>query len=43
MAAAEVAFKSPFIPLFQRGSFLRYCFNPSLEKRGRGDFDRKLQ
>jgi hypothetical protein len=40
MATAEVVFKSPFIPLFQRGSFLRYCFNPSLEKRGRGDFDR---
>jgi hypothetical protein len=35
--------KSPFVPLFQRGNFLR---NPSLEKhalsvvegRGRGDF-----
>jgi hypothetical protein len=48
MAAAEVVLKSPFIPLFQRGNFLRYCFNPPLEKhalssevegRGRGDFD----
>jgi hypothetical protein len=37
--AAEIALKSPLIPLFQRGNFVRYCFNPSLEKRGRGDFD----
>jgi hypothetical protein len=38
--------KSPLVPLFQRGSFTEYCFNPSLQKhalsgvegRGRGDF-----
>jgi hypothetical protein len=46
MKATELALKSPAVPLFQRGNFLRYCFNPSLEKhalsvvegRGRGDF-----
>ena len=39
---AEVAPKSPLIPLFQRGNFLRCYLNPSLEKRGRGDLTRTL-
>jgi hypothetical protein len=37
-AAATLKFKSPFVPLFQRENFFRESFNPSLEKRGRGDF-----
>ncbi len=36
MAAAEVALKSPFIPLFQRGNFLRRTLTP-LWKRGEGE------
>jgi hypothetical protein len=39
MKATELALKSPSVPpFFQRGNFLRYSFNPSLEKRERGDF-----
>jgi hypothetical protein len=44
MAAAELALKSPFVPLFQSGNFLRRTLTPpfdelrALEKRGRGDF-----
>jgi hypothetical protein len=38
MAQLEFELKSPFIPLFQRGIFLFRTLNPSLEKRGRGDF-----
>jgi hypothetical protein len=38
MAAAEVAPKSPWIPLLKRRNFLSSYFNPSFEKRGRGDF-----
>jgi hypothetical protein len=36
MLAAEVALKSPFIPLFSKGEFSLYEFNPSLEK-GEGE------
>ena len=43
MAAAEVALKSPLIPLFSKGELLNCGFNPSLEKRGRGDFDPTLR
>jgi hypothetical protein len=36
---AEAADKSPLIPPFAKGGkFSVYRFNPSLEKRGRGDF-----
>jgi hypothetical protein len=42
MAAAEVVLKSPLIPLFSKGELLNCGFNPSLEKRGRGDFDPTL-
>jgi hypothetical protein len=46
MAAAEVGFKSPLVPLFQRGEISKGMLTPSLEKhvlsvvegRGRGDF-----
>jgi hypothetical protein len=37
MGATELVLKSPSVPLFQRGKFFLE-FNPSLEKRGRGDF-----
>jgi hypothetical protein len=30
--------KIPLDPPFSKGEFPEYCFNPSLEKRGRGDF-----
>ena len=43
MAAAEVALKSPLIPLSSKGELLNCGFNPSLEKRGRGDFDPTLR
>jgi len=46
MEAAEVALKSPLIPLFSKGELLNCGFNPSLEKlekRGRGDFDPTLR
>src|SRR5262245_27341762 len=43
MAAAEVVLKSPLIPLFSKGELLNCGFNPSLEKRGRGDFDPTLR
>jgi hypothetical protein len=36
MAQLKFELKSPFIPLFQRGSFLFRTLNPSLEKRGEG-------
>jgi hypothetical protein len=39
-AAAGIEFKSPLIPLLQRGNFSDHYFNPSLEKRGRGDLCR---
>jgi hypothetical protein len=38
MAAVDLELKSPSVPLFQRGNFLGTGFNPSLKKRGRGDF-----
>jgi hypothetical protein len=38
MVAVELELKSPSVPLFQRGNFLGTGFNPSLKKRGRGDF-----
>jgi hypothetical protein len=38
MVAAEIALKSPLIPLCQRGKFSVTVLNPSLAKRGRGDF-----
>jgi hypothetical protein len=38
MAAVELKLKSTSVPLFQRGNFLGTGFNPSLKKRGRGDF-----
>jgi len=42
MAAAQVELKSPYVPslytLFSKGEFYPWDFNPSLEKRGRGDF-----
>jgi hypothetical protein len=38
MVATAVTPKSPFLPLLQRGNFLQCSSNPSLEKRGRGDF-----
>jgi hypothetical protein len=38
MVAAEIALKSPLIPLCQRGNFSVTVLNPSLAKRGRGDF-----
>jgi hypothetical protein len=38
MVAVELELKSPSVPLFQRGHFLGTGFNPSLKKRGRGDF-----
>jgi hypothetical protein len=38
MAQLKFELKSPFIPLFQRGSFLFRTLNPSFEKRGRGRF-----
>jgi hypothetical protein len=38
MVAAELELKSPLFPLFQRGEFSPWDSNPSLEKRGRGDF-----
>jgi hypothetical protein len=38
MAAVELEPKSPSLPLFQRGNFSHTGFNPSLKKRGRGDF-----
>ncbi len=34
-------FKSPLIPLFQRGILFLRTFDPPLWKRGRGDFWRK--
>jgi len=40
MSTAGSELKSPIVPLFQRGNFLREASNPSLEKRGRGDFSR---
>jgi hypothetical protein len=37
----EAVLKSPSIPLFFKGGiFFRSSLNPSLEKRGRGDFGR---
>jgi hypothetical protein len=36
MARAEVELKSPFVPLFQRGNFLRVIFTP-LCQRGEGE------
>ena len=36
-ATVQITPKSPLIPLFQRGNFLRCYSNPSFEKRGRGD------
>jgi hypothetical protein len=36
MAAVKVALKSPLIPLFQRGIFLRRILTP-LWKRGEGE------
>jgi hypothetical protein len=41
MGAAKINLKSPFVPLFQRGNLLRGILNPSLKKRGRGDFAQK--
>jgi hypothetical protein len=39
MAAAEVELKSPFVPLCAKGGiFLSGISDPSLKKRGRGDF-----
>jgi hypothetical protein len=39
LAAETINRKSPFVPLFQRGNFPPWNLNnPSLEKRGRGDF-----
>jgi hypothetical protein len=45
MAAIEVAFKSPLIPLCQRGELSPYVFTPPFDElrasfgtRGRGDF-----
>jgi hypothetical protein len=38
MAAVELELKSPSVPLFQRGNFPGTGLNPSLKKRGRGDF-----
>jgi hypothetical protein len=37
--AAELRVKSPLLPLFSKGEFSRKNLNPSLEKRGRGDFE----
>jgi hypothetical protein len=36
MAATEVELKSPFVPLFQRGNFLRVILTP-LCQRGEGE------
>jgi hypothetical protein len=38
MAVAKVELKSPFFPFFSKGEFSECDHNPSLEKRGRGDF-----
>src|SRR5215831_681694 len=43
MAAAEVALKSPLIPLFSKGELLNCVFTPFLKKGGRGDFDPTLR
>ena len=42
MAAAELELKSPSIPLFQRGDFSRYGFNPSFGKEGKGRFFNRM-
>jgi hypothetical protein len=39
IAAAEIELKSPCFPLSKGGFFFRRLLTPSLEKRGRGDFD----
>jgi hypothetical protein len=38
MALVEAALKSPSIPLYSKGEVSLQDSNPSLEKRGRGDF-----
>jgi hypothetical protein len=38
MAQLKFELKSPFTPLCSKGDFSVQDFNPSLEKRGRGDF-----
>ena len=38
VTAAQVELKSPFVPPFSKGEFSPWDVNPSLEKRGRGDF-----
>ena len=40
MAATEVELKSPFVPLFQRGNFLRAILTP-LCQRGEGEIFRR--
>jgi hypothetical protein len=41
MAVSEVEIKSPSIPFF-KGGIVSVGSNPSLEKRGRGDFQARL-
>jgi len=38
MATAEVELKSPFVPLFQRGNFLRAILTPLCQRGEGGDF-----
>jgi hypothetical protein len=42
MAATEVELKSPFLSPFFKGGIFSVEFFPSLEKRGRGDFQAEM-